>query len=158
MEINVLVNEGLAGCLEESWLEEVARQTLVIQGVESRVELGLVIVGQAKVRQLNLSYLGKDETTDVLTFALLSEQSGDVSTPFVVPPDGMQHLGEVIVSYPQAVIQAEKHRHSVKREVAFLIIHGILHLLGYDHDKLELEREMRTREREILGYLEGKLV
>ena len=158
MEINVLVNEDLAGCLEADWLEEVARQVLVIQGVEPGAELGLVIVDQEGVRQLNLSYLGKDEPTDVLAFAMLAEQSGGDSAPFVVPPDGMQHLGEVIVSYPQAVIQAEEHRHSIKREVAFLIIHGILHLLGYDHDKPELEREMRAREKEILAYLEGGLV
>jgi rRNA maturation RNase YbeY len=78
-------------------------------------------------------------------------------TPFVAPPDEIQHLGEVIISYPQAVIQAEEHQHSIKREIAILIIHGVLHLLGYEHDKPELEREMRVIEAEMLSYIEGEL-
>ena len=156
MEINVLVDEGLAGYLEASWLESVAEKVLVDQGIDSKVELGRVIVGQERVRQLNLSYLGKDEPTDVLAFSMLPEQPGENLVPFVVPPDGIRHLGEVIISYPQAVIQAEEQQHSVKREIAILIIHGVLHLLGYDHDKSELEHQMRAKEAEILTYIEGE--
>ncbi|MFC1985762.1 rRNA maturation RNase YbeY [Chloroflexota bacterium] len=157
MEINVLIDEGLEECLEASWLQNVAEKVLVAQTVDSKAELGLVIVGQERIRQLNLTYLGKDEPTDVLAFAMLTEQGGGDLAPFVAPPDGIQHLGEVIISYPQAVIQAEEYRHSVKREIAILIIHGVLHLLGYEHDKPELEREMRAREAEILSYIEGRL-
>ncbi len=157
MEINVLVDEGLEGCLEASWLHDVAEKILVAHGVDSKVELGLFIVGQERIRQLNLSYLGKDSPTDVLAFAMLPESSGENLAPFVAPPDGIQHLGEVIISYPQAAIQAEERKHSVKREVAILIIHGVLHLLGYDHDKPELEREMRGREADILSHIEEEL-
>ncbi len=161
MEINVLIEEGLAGYLETSWLHSVAEQVLVTQDAGSRLELGLVITNQERVQQLNRSYLGKDEPTDVLAFSMLPEPlatgESDASSPFVQPPDGVLHLGEVIVSYPQAVIQAEEHRHSVKREIAILIIHGVLHLLGYEHDKPELEREMRAREKEILSRIEGEL-
>ncbi len=158
MEINVLIDEGLEGCLEVSWLESVVEEVLAARGVDSKAELGLVIVGQERVRQLNLSYLGKDEPTDVLAFAMLAEQPGGDLAPFIAPPDGIKHLGEVIISYPQAVIQAEEHRHSIKREIAILIIHGVLHVLGYDHNKPELEREMRAREAEILSHIEGGLV
>ncbi len=158
MEINVLVDEGLEGCPGASWLESVAEKVLTVQGADSRAELGLVIVGQERMRQLNLSYLGKDEPTDVLAFAMLPGQSGGDLAPFVAPPDGIQHLGEVIIAYPQAVIQAEEHQHSVKREIAILIIHGVLHLLGYEHDKPEPGRAMRAREAEILNYIEGGLV
>ncbi len=157
MEINVLVEEGLAGCVEEEWLERVTEKVLVAQGVDSRAELGLVITGQERMRQLNLSYLGKDEPTDVLSFSMLPEQLEGDAVPFVAPPDGMQHLGEVIISYSQAVIQAEEHHHSVKREIAVLIVHGVLHLLGCDHEKPEKEREMRVREAEILSRIEGEL-
>ncbi len=153
MEINVLVDRGLEGCLEVSWLKSVAEKVLVAQGVDSRAELGLVIVGQERVRQLNLSYLGKDEPTDVLSFAMLPEQPRGDLAPFVAPPDGIKHLGEVIISYPQAVIQPKEHQHSIKREIAILIIHGVLHVLGYEHDKPEPEREMRAREAEILNYI-----
>ncbi len=158
MEINILIDEGLEGCPEVSWLESVVEKVLVAQSADSRVELGLVIVGQERMRQLNLNYLGKDEPTDVLAFSMLPEQPGGDLAPFVAPPDGIMHLGEVIISHPQAVIQAEEHQHSVKREIAILIIHGVLHLLGYEHDKPELEREMRAREAEILSHIEGGLV
>jgi len=73
---------------------------------------------------------------------------------FITPPDGVLHLGEVIIAYPQAVIQAEEHHHPVKREIAILIIHGVLHLLGYDHEEPEAERQMRAREAEILSGIE----
>ncbi len=155
MEINVLIDEGLEGYLEVSWLQSVAKQALVTQDAGSKTELGLVITGQERVQQLNQSYLGKDEPTDVLAFSMLPEPL--VTGEFVQPPDGVLHLGEVIISYPQAVIQAEEHRHSVKREIAILVIHGMLHLLGYEHDKPELERQMKTREKEILSCIEGGL-
>ena len=161
MEINVLIDEDYKGYLEVSWLQSVAEQALVAQDADSRVELGLVIANQERVQQLNRSYLGKDEPTDVLAFSMLPEplvtRESEASSPFVQPPDGVLHLGEVIISYPQAVIQAEEHRHSVKREIAILIIHGVLHLLGYEHDKPELERQMKTREKEILSCIEGGL-
>ena len=155
MEINVLIEPGLEGCPEVSWLRSVAEQVLVAQEVSSSAELGLVIAGQERVQELNRSYLGRDEPTDVLAFSMLPA-GGDLP-PFVQPPDGVLHLGEVIIAYPQAVMQAEEHGHSVKREVAILIIHGVLHLLGYSDDKPELKRLMSAREKEILGYIENTL-
>jgi len=161
MEINILIDEGLEGYLEVSWLQSVAEQVLVAQDAGSKVELGLVITGQERVQQLNQSYLGRDEPTDVLAFSMLPEPlatgESEASSPFAQPPDGVLHVGEVIISYPQAVIQARGHRHSTKREIAILIIHGVLHLLGCDHDKPELERQMKTREEEILSGIEGEL-
>ncbi len=156
MEINVLIDEGFEGYLEVSWLQSVAEQVLVAQDADSRVELGLVITNQERVQQLNRGYLGRDEPTDVLAFSAREEIDAELP-PFVQPPDGVLHLGEVIISYPQAVIQAEEHRHSVEREIAILIIHGVLHLLGYEHDKPELEPQMKTREQEILSCIEGGL-
>ena len=155
MEINVLIDEGLEGSLEVSWLQSVAEQVLIAQDASSNIELSLVITSQERVRQLNRDYLGEDEPTDVLAFSMLPEPAAEGKlgadlAPFVVPPDGVLHLGEVIISYPQAIIQAEEHRHSVKKEIAILIIHGVLHLLGYDHTEPEQERQMRAREAEIL--------
>ncbi len=155
MEINVLIEPGLEGYPELSWLRSVAERVLVAQEVSSSAELGLVIASQERVQELNRSYLGRDEPTDVLAFSMLPA-GGDLP-PFVPPPDGVLHLGEVIIAYPQAVIQAEEHRHSVKREVAILIIHGVLHLLGYRDDKPEVKRLMSAREKEILSYIENTL-
>ncbi len=156
MEINVLIDEGLEGCPEVSWLQSVAEQVLVAQDTGSSVEMGLVIATQERVQQLNLGYLGRDEPTDVLAFSAIEETGADLP-PFVMPPDGVLHLGEVIISYPQAVIQAEERQHSVKKEIAILIIHGVLHLLGYEHDKPELKQQMSARENEILSRIEGGL-
>jgi len=144
MEINVLVDEGFERCPEAGWLRSVAEQVLTVQGAGSDVELGLVITSQERVQQLNKSYRGKDEPTDVLAFYM-------TSADFIEPPDGVRHLGEVIISYPQAVIQAEEHHHSIKKELTILIIHGVLHLLGYDHEESEQARQMRGREADILS-------
>ena len=154
MEINVLIDEDLEGNFEESWLQSTAEQVLITQGVSSSAELGLVIASQERVQQLNRNYLGRDEPTDVLAFSTREEIGVDLP-PFVQPPDEVLHLGEVIISYPQAVIQAEEHQHSIKREMAILIIHGVLHLLGYEHDKPGLKRQMRAKEAKILSYIEG---
>ena len=159
MEINVLVDEGLEGCIDVGWLKKVAEQVLVAQEVSANVELGLFIASGERVRQLNRSYRDKNEPTDVLAFSMLPGQSAQGMTgadfpPFVIPPDGVLHLGEVIISYPQAVTQAEEQQHSVKREIAILLIHGILHLLGFEHNKPALKRKMTAREAEILSYIE----
>ena len=156
MEINVLIDEDLGGELEVNWLQSIVQQVLVAQGFGADVELGLLIASQERVQQLNRAYLGRDEPTDVLAFSAREGTEADLP-PFVQPPDGVLHLGEVIISYPQAVIQAEEHQHSIKRELAILIIHGVLHLLGYEHDKPVLEQQMRAREAEILSHIEGGL-
>ncbi len=154
MEVNVLIDEGVAVPFGVDWLQSVAERVLIAEDVSSDVELGLVIADQDKVHQLNRNYRGRDEPTDVLAFSALEEIGADYP-PFVPPPDGVQHLGEVIISYPQAVMQAEEHQHSIKKEIAILIIHGVLHLLGYEHDEPERERQMRARESDILSYIEG---
>jgi len=156
MELNVLIDEDLEASLELDWLQSIARQVLVAQGVGAEAELGLVIATQERVQQLNKDYLGRDEPTDVLAFSTREEIGADLP-PFVPPPDGVLHLGEVIISYPQAAMQAEEHQHSVKKELAILIIHGVLHLLGHEHDKPELRRQMQTKEAEILSHIEGGL-
>ena len=73
--------------------------------------------------------------------------------PFLAPPDGLVHLGEVIISHPRAVAQAEEAGHSPDQELAHLTVHGVLHLLGYDHEEPEEERVMRAKENAILGRI-----
>jgi probable rRNA maturation factor len=154
MEINISIDRGFRGCPARRWLEGIARQVLEAQGAGAEAEMGLLIATQERVKELNRDYLGEDAPTDVLAFSA-REEGADL--PFIHPPDGLIHLGEVIIAYPQAVIQADEHRHSVKKELAILIIHGLLHLLGYDHDEPDRESQMRAREAELLGYVEGGL-
>ena len=155
VEINVLIDEEYEGELEADWLQSVAEQVLVAEGSDPKIELGLVITSQARIQELNLVHLGIDAPTDVLAFPMTPEEDSDLAA-FVTPPDGITHLGEVIVSFPQAFMQAEEHRHPVRKEVALLIIHGVLHLLGYDHDAPEPEQRMRAREAEILELIKEK--
>ena len=100
MEIDVLIDNGFEGCPEVSWLQDIAEQVLIAQDIGSDVELGLVITNQERVQQLNRSYRGKDEPTDVLAFSMASVagETGVDVPPFAVPPDGVLRLGEVIIS------------------------------------------------------------
>jgi probable rRNA maturation factor len=153
VEINILVDEGFEAGVEPSWLEDVAQRVLAAEKANAKTEVGIVVTGQEMVRQLNRNFRGKDEPTDVLAFSARDEADGLPS--FILAPDGLTHLGEVIISYPQAAIQAEEHGHSLKKELTILLIHGLLHLLGYEHEKTDAERKMRSREKELLKLIEG---
>ena len=124
---------------------------LASEGIKRPVELSLTVTEDKTVRKLNRKYRDIDKTTDVLSFAL-TENVAD--TAFVTPSDGVLRLGEIIVSYPTAQAQAKEHKHPVKREIAWLLIHGILHLLGYDHQDDASEAKMRQREEAILKEID----
>ncbi|MFC2069540.1 rRNA maturation RNase YbeY [Chloroflexota bacterium] len=156
MEIDVLVDDEFLDCIEVKWVKRIVRQVLNSQNVTTKVEISIFITGLTKVQELNRNYRNEDRPTDVLAFAT-TEGVGEDTHKFILPPDRILHLGEVIIAYPQAVIQAKNNRHSVKRETAILIIHGVLHVLGYDHDNTLRELEMRAKEKEILGYFQKGL-
>jgi len=157
MEINVLIEEGLEPSTDIEWLQQIVEKTLLAENIPPNAEVSLVIVGQEWIQELNRAYRGKNRPTDVLSFSL-TEQRENETEAFIGPPDGLIHLGEVIISYPQAALQAEKHQHSIKKEMATLIVHGILHLLGYDHEQPEKAPAMAAREKEILNTLERELI
>jgi probable rRNA maturation factor len=153
-EFCVKVAKPFRGLVDERWLRRIVEQTLATKGIDSPVELSLVITDTKTIRRLNKGYRARDEATDVLSFALLEESPpANDAAPFITPPDGMPHLGEVIVSYPQAVVQAEEHHHPPEQELALLVVHGVLHLLGHDHAEPEAELEMKADEERILGEL-----
>jgi probable rRNA maturation factor len=147
-QIGIHVEEEFREVVEEGGVRRIAQTVLKAEGVVPPYEVGLVFTDSETVKQLNRDYRGVDEPTDVLAFHMLPQREVDDS--FALPPDGVTRLGEVIISYPQAVAQAKKQGHSPERELALLIIHGILHLLGYDHEEPEEESKMRERERELL--------
>ena len=153
MEITVLFDEGLEGNLPSSeWLKTVVEHALAAEGASHSSEVSVLIAEQEKVHELNRAYLDEDRPTDVLSFPMLAPDAEKVR--FVAPPDGLVHLGEIIISLPQAVQQAQERGHSASREIAILTIHGVLHLLGYDHAEPGPGREMRRREKEILDGIE----
>ena len=151
-EVNIRIRRGWKSHFDVESLRQLIEATLAAQKVSAPVELGLVITDDETVRRLNRQHRGLDETTDVLAFALteMALPLPQDSTPFIMPPDGMLHLGEVIISCTQALRQAEEHGHSLEEELALLIVHGVLHLLGHDHANPEGERRMRAAETEVL--------
>ncbi len=151
--LSIQIEEPFVGLVAEDWLRRAAELTLVAAGLSSPVELGLVIADDDTVRELNRSYRGVDDTTDVLAFAL-SQPGNEGGEHFIMPPDKTLHLGEIFISYRQAERQAEEQHHPLERELALLVIHGVLHLLGYEHERPEAEQRMRAMEAKVLDAME----
>jgi probable rRNA maturation factor len=148
-QIEIFIEEEFRGVVDEGSVRRIAQTVLKAEGVAPPYEVSLVFTDSETMKQLNRDYRGVDEPTDVLAFHMLPQKEADDS--FALPPDGVTRLGEVIISYPQAAEQAREQGHSPERELALLIIHGILHLLGYDHEEPGEEAKMRSREKELLG-------
>lgn len=126
----------------ETKIKHTAQRVLAAAGVPD-AELSLVLVGDRRMRRLNRLYRSKDRSTDVLAFPM--RKGGPGVSPL---------LGDVVISLPTAERQARAQGRSLDQEVATLLIHGILHLLGYDHERGEREaRRMRRREQAILRSL-----
>jgi len=106
--------------------------------------MGLLVTDDGTIKKLNLTYRGQDSETDVLAFGTNKAQSRFISAPSIPP-----HLGDVVVSYPRAVAQAEEYGCSVEQELHRLVVHGLLHLLGYD-DQSDEEREKMWNKQETI--------
>lgn len=121
-------------------IEEVVRG----EGFGDKAEVSLVFVNDSYIHDLNLQYREIDSPTDVLSFSMLEGESlqGEEEDEVL--------LGDVVISLQTAWRQAEEYGHSFRREVTYLAIHGVLHLLGYDHLREEDRRIMRKKEEEIL--------
>jgi probable rRNA maturation factor len=157
MEINVLIEEGIEVEPDAEWMQKVIEKILRYVNIPPNSEISLLVTGQDRIRELNREYRDKDRPTDVLSFSMAEQKEEGEPTAFIGPPDGLLHLGEVIISYPQAEIQAHERGHSIKKEMAILIAHGMLHILGYDHEKPAMGPAMVAKEREILADLEKEI-
>ncbi len=116
--------------------------------VKGGVTLSLAVVGDREMRRLNKKFRGKDKTTTVLSFP------GNIKG-FI---DYENDLGEIVISYDQCKVLARKQRTSIKKEFLSLLVHGILHLLGYDHLKEKEAERMDKLEKKILSRLYEKFI
>lgn len=124
-------------------LARLAERVLAAAGALG-AELSIELVGDRRMRRLNRVYRNKDRTTDVLAFAMREAVSPHASR---LTSD---MLGDVVISIPTAARQAEAQGHSLAQEIATLLIHGVLHLCGYDHERSKQEaRRMRRKERAV---------
>lgn len=139
------VEPQYAGAVRKRSLAAQARRVLSREGVAPPAELSIVVTNDATVRELNRRFRGEDAPTDVLSFG------PEVQERFVMPPDVRWLAGEVVISFPTAARQAKAAGHDVDAELAHLLVHGILHVLGHDHKTATEARAMHAREDELLG-------
>jgi probable rRNA maturation factor len=144
--IEIQIGPAFLDLLSAERLRAVAEVALHYEGQPG--ELAVVITDDAGIQALNRDFLGEDFPTDVLSFSAQSDGG-----PFVAAPEAGGYLGDVIVSYPRAVEQAREHDHAVEQELSLLIVHGILHLLGYDHADEEEKAVMWARQESILNLM-----
>ncbi len=142
-----IVNRSSASALSSRKLKKKAERILVLLKL-SRVELSIALTDNPEIRELNARYRKKDEPTDVLSFP--SED------PLAL---GMGLLGDVVISIEQAEKQARRKKQKLEQELEMLLIHGLLHLLGYDHERSRQDaRTMRAMEKKLRRDLRKRVL
>jgi probable rRNA maturation factor len=130
---------------------EAAEKTLEARGIsKDDVEISVVVMDNDGIQELNKKYRGLDCPTDVLSFPMYEHT---VQILDAIKEFREVLLGDVIISLEKAGEQAEEYGHSVEREISFLVVHGVLHLLGFDHKEEEQRKIMRQEEDKILNML-----
>ena len=153
--INIIIKRSLGFPYTRSWLKSVVNAVLRGENTAGPMEVNCLVTDDENVRKLNLRYRGIDKPTDVLSFALEEGPAGGTVVDFPPGPGVPGKFGDIVISYPRAAAQAADLGHDVKHELALLLVHGTLHLLGYDHHAPPEARRMRKREKAILGILSG---
>jgi probable rRNA maturation factor len=148
IDVDVQIDERFAGEADGALIEQAVTAALLAEGVVDAIEISVLVADDAALHALNRDYRGVDAPTDVLSF-------GDDAEPeqaqFVRPPDAPRYLGDLAISYERVVAQAAEYGHSRARELAYLTVHGVLHLLGYDHERDEAGAAlMRAREEAVM--------
>lgn len=128
------------------------RKTIKLLKCNPKFILEVLVVDQQTIRDINRDYRGKDTVTDVISFALDDEVEGEI----VAHGQHNRLLGTIIICGPVAEMQAQEYNHSLEREMKFLFVHGLLHLLGYDHMNKADEVKMFSLQDQIIGKRKEK--
>ena len=129
--------------LESALLQRAARLTLDLESAPVDADITIVLTDDAQLHELNKEFLGVDAPTDVLSFPA-SESDPETGTPY---------LGDILISIPRAIEQAQASGHSVEAEVQLLVVHGTLHLMGHDHAEAEEKARMWNAQAEVMSRL-----
>ncbi|HQX01396.1 MAG TPA: rRNA maturation RNase YbeY [Anaerolineales bacterium] len=129
--------------LESALLQRAARLTLDLESAPVDADITIVLTDDAQLHELNKEFLGVDAPTDVLSFPA-SESDPETGTPY---------LGDILISIPRAIEQAQASGHSVEAEVQLLVVHGTLHLMGHDHAEAEEKARMWAAQAEVMSRL-----
>lgn len=136
--------------VEEQQINEIERLLQFAadkEGIDSEAELSITFVNNEEIQEINRIYRGKDQPTDVISFAMEEMGEGEIA---IKGDDLPIILGDIIISIPRTIEQANEFNHSFMRELGFLSVHGFLHLLGYDHIEKEDEEIMFAKQKELL--------
>jgi probable rRNA maturation factor len=155
IQIDIQIDEEYAPHVDEQNLRSVAVATLAASGVKE-AEVTIVVTSDAAVQQLNREYRGIDAPTDVLSFPSQEPQNeGEASPPLALPPELAaeldRYLGDIIIAYPYTIQQAAHFGSAPAAELRLMVVHGLLHLLGDDHDTAEAEQAMWARQDAVLA-------
>lgn len=142
MKLNYEINDNYKVDFKYDYLKKVIKRTLKHENVK-KAYFSIIFVDENKIQELNKEYRGIDKITDVISFALEDNEDSIYND--------MRVLGDIYICIPRAKEQAENYGHSIKRELSFLTVHGLLHLLGYDHIKKADEEKMFALQELILN-------
>ena len=138
-------------------IKKCIHSTLEAEGVKVRCEINVLVTDDAGIRIINRESRDLDKPTDVLSFPMFQLTAGDPPkdwSEYEDPASGLVPLGDMCISLERAVAQAQEFGHSTRREVGYLTIHSMLHLLGYDHlDEGPMKKQMRGREEAIAASI-----
>jgi len=161
--VDINIQDPVLYPVSRSWLRKSVLTTLDIASPRASYSVSLAICDDMTIQFLNHTYRGKDAVTDVLAFSSQNQGAwqGTTNCPrtspqheiFIHPPEQLPPLGEIIISHPQMVRQAKKSKTTTELELATLIIHGTLHLLGYDHEEPDQHILMQTRTNQVTAKL-----
>ena len=131
------------------------RTALAAEGMTLPCEIDVLLTGDEGIHQINLDMRNVDRPTDVLSFPELDLKPGELPTEEDADPGtGLIPLGDMVLSMERVAAQAKEYGHSKRRELAYLVTHSVLHLLGYDHlDEGPMKKQMRSREEAIMKLL-----
>ena len=143
-----VISRNIRRCIQE---------TLKAEGIDVRCEINVLVTNDAGIRIINRESRNLDKPTDVLSFPMFQLEAGNPPADweeYQDPDSRLVPLGDMCISLERAIAQASEFGHSVRREVGYLTIHSMLHLLGYDHlDEGEMKKQMRTREEAIAASI-----
>src|SRR5690625_4427652 len=135
---------------ETAWMIDLLQVAKEKLNLDDTIEVSVTFVDNDKIREINKEYRDKDAVTDVISFAVEDDEDDVFALLELEGEEITRDLGDIFISYDKAVEQAEEYGHSLKREIGFLLVHGFLHLNGYDHMSLSEEKIMFALQEEIL--------
>jgi len=148
------INNLTTNPVEEDFLEKIAKFVLEEEG-KGESDLSIALIGPGKMRKLNKRYLGKNRVTDVLAFGQ-NQKSKTKNQKFPIIPKGELDVGEIVICLREVKKNAKKFKSSFEKELARVLIHGILHLVGYDHEKnKEGAEKMEEKEKYYLSLIKS---